>query len=87
MVLNDYNKTINDNYYLIELVAKKLIDKGLVISMFDKTGYEAKEFEEGLKKKGLKVSSTKESSTTYMDAGDYQPSPVSTTRVTMTVTK
>jgi hypothetical protein len=84
MALNDYNKDVKDSYYLMRLNAEKLIDKGLVISTVDDS---AKEFEEELKKKGLNVSSTKKSSTSYRDAGDYQPSPITVTRVTMTVTK
>jgi hypothetical protein len=86
MVLNDMNKNVRDSYYITELTTEKLIDKGLVINMFDKAG-SAKKFEEALKKKGLNISSTSKSNTTDMDVGDYSSRPITTTRVTMTITK
>jgi hypothetical protein len=86
MVLNDINKNISNSYYIVELKAIKLVDKGLVFSTYSK-GDQISELEEDLKAKGLKVSKTSESSSSEMDSGDYSPSVVSITNTTMTITK
>jgi hypothetical protein len=82
MVLNDLNSDVSDSYYLIKLIAVKLVDNGLVIDTYSATS----ELEKNLIAKRLKVEKTSKSSSTEMDVGDYAPRDISTTRTTMTIT-
>jgi hypothetical protein len=84
MVLNDLNKGVSDRYWITELTAIKLVDKGLVFDTYSK---KASELEKDLKAKGLKVSSTEESSSSEYDVGDFSPRTITSTRTILTVTK
>ena len=91
MALNDFNKNIKDNFFKETINVDGLVDNGLIIitTEGDRTKGQTKKFEEELKRKGLKVSSTSKSSTSQIDYGEYQSDTRDVTQITttMTVTK
>jgi len=91
MALNDFNKNIKDNFFKETINVDGLVDNGLIINTTegDRTKGQTKKFEEELKRKGLKVSSTSKSSTSQIDYGEYRSDTRDVTQITttMTVTK
>jgi hypothetical protein len=90
MVLNDLNSDVSDSYWITRLTAIKLVDNGLVFETTSPaiTSNSAEKLEKILKAKGLKVEKTSHSDTGQeYDVGDYSPRNISTTYITMTVTK